>query len=62
VVNPPPEKLQEARLSMPFFMHPRASMDLSVLDCCVDEANPKQYSDITAGAFLDERLREIGLK
>lgn len=62
VVNPPPEKLQEARLSMPFFMHPRASMDLSVLECCVDEAKPKQYSDITAGAFLDERLREIGLK
>jgi isopenicillin N synthase-like dioxygenase len=62
VVNPPLEKLQEARLSMPFFMHPRASMDLSVLDCCVDEANPKQYSDITAGAFLEQRLREIGLK
>lgn len=62
VVNPPPEKLQEARLSMPFFMHPRASMDLSVLDCCVDEGHPKQFSDITAGAFLEQRLREIGLK
>ncbi|MBT5708118.1 isopenicillin N synthase family oxygenase [bacterium] len=62
VVNPPPEKLQVARLSMPFFMHPRASMDLSVLKCCVDDSNPKRFSDITAGAFLDERLREIGLK
>lgn len=62
VVNPPPEKLQEARLSMPFFMHPQASMDLSVLDCCVDDAHPKKYSDTTAGAFLEQRLREIGLK
>ena len=24
--------------------------------------NPKAYDDTTAGEFLDERLREIGLK
>lgn len=62
VVNPPREKMGEARLSMPFFMHPRASMDLSVLSACVDAEHPKQFEDITAGEFLDQRLREIGLK
>ena len=62
VVNPPPERCHEARLSMPFFMHPKASMDLSALECCMDEEHPKQFEDITAGAFLQERLREIGLK
>lgn len=62
VVNPPPERCHEARLSMPFFMHPKAGMDLSALDACIDAEHPKQFEDITAGAFLQERLREIGLK
>ena len=62
VVNPPKEKLNEARISMPFFMHPKAGMDLSVLDCCVDTDHPKRFADISAGAFLEQRLREIGLK
>jgi len=35
---------------------------LAALDSCVDQANPKQWTDITAGEFLDQRLREIGLK
>jgi isopenicillin N synthase-like dioxygenase len=51
-----------SRYSIPFFMHPRNEMDLTCLDSCVDEKNPKQYNDMTAGEFLDERLREIGLK
>jgi hypothetical protein len=37
-------------------------MDLSCLDLCVDAEHPKVYDDITAGEYLDERLREIGLK
>jgi len=62
VVNPPKELLHTSRYSIPFFMHPRAEMDLTCLESCVDEKNPKQYEDMTAGEFLDERLKEIGLK
>ena len=62
VVNPPREKMGTSRFSIPFFMHPISSMDLTCLDSCVDADHPKQYEDVTAGEFLDERLREIGLK
>jgi isopenicillin N synthase-like dioxygenase len=62
VVNPPREKMGTSRFSIPFFMHPRSSMDLSCLPNCVSEDNPKQFDDITAGEFLDERLQELGLK
>lgn len=62
VVNPPREKMHTSRYSIPFFMHPHAQMDLSCLENCIDEQNPKQYEDITAGQFLDQRLAEIGLK
>jgi len=62
VVNPPLEKMNSSRYSIPFFMHPRADMDLSCLPICVDEQHPKSFEDITAGDFLDERLRELGLK
>ena len=34
---------------------------LDVLKECIDEKNPKQFDDITAGEFLNERLRELGL-
>ena len=62
VVNPPKEKMKMSRFSIPFFMHPRSEMDLSCLSSCIDGENPKQYEDLTAGQFLDERLKEIGLK
>lgn len=62
VVNPPPEKLHLPRYSIPFFMHPRSEMSLAALPNCVDQNHPKQWPDITAGEFLDQRLREIGLK
>lgn len=62
VVNPPREKWHQPRLSIPFFLHPRSEMDLTVLDKCVDEKHPQVYEPITAGEYLDERLREIGLK
>lgn len=61
VVNPPREKLDTPRYSIPFFLHPFSSMDLTCLESCVDEQHPKQFTDITAGDFLTERLREIGL-
>ena len=60
VVNPPKEKMNTERFSIPFFMHPRSEMDLTCLENCVSEANPKQYEDINAGDFLAERLAEIG--
>ena len=62
VVNPPRELMNTSRYSIPFFMHPRSEMDLSCLENCIDDAHPKQYEDITAGEFLNERLAEIGLK
>ena len=62
VVNPPREKMNSPRYSIPFFMHPRGDMDLSSLESCISTENPKIYEDMTAGAFLDERLRELGLK
>ena len=62
VINPPKELWGTSRYSIPFFMHPISEMKLDVLDSCVDDNNPKQFDDITAGQFLDERLRELGLK
>jgi isopenicillin N synthase-like dioxygenase len=62
VVNPPRDLMKSSRYSVPFFLHPRMSMDLTCLDSCVDAQHPKFYEDMTAGEYLDERLREIGLK
>jgi len=62
VVNPPREQMKNSRFSVPFFLHPKPDMDLTCLESCIDAAHPKAYSDITAGEYLDERLREIGLK
>ena len=62
VVNPPEKLMGTPRYSIPFFMHPRSEMSLAVLPGCVDAQNPKHFDNITAGEFLDERLREIGLK
>ncbi len=62
VVNPPKELWGSSRYSIPFFMHPISEMKLDVLENCIDAENPKQFEDITAGDFLDERLRELGLK
>jgi isopenicillin N synthase-like dioxygenase len=62
VVNPPREMMKYSRYSVPFFLHPKSNMDLACLTSCIEQNNPKQYEDITAGEYLDERLREIGLK
>jgi isopenicillin N synthase-like dioxygenase len=62
VVNPPREKMNTPRYSIPFFMHPRSDMSLAALPSCVDAEHPKLWPDITAGEFLDQRLAEIGLK
>ena len=61
VINPPKELWGTSRYSIPFFMHPISDMKLNVLEGCVDENNPKAFEDITAGEFLTERLKELGL-
>jgi isopenicillin N synthase-like dioxygenase len=48
VVNPTGDGARRARLSMPLFLHPWPHVRLSATH--------------TAGEYLDERLREIGLK
>jgi len=62
VVNPPRELWGTSRFSIPFFLHPKSSMSLACLPGCIDANHPKAYPDATAGEYLDERLREIGLK
>jgi isopenicillin N synthase-like dioxygenase len=62
VVNPPRELMKNSRYSVPFFLHPVSNMDLTSLPSTIDAEHPKLYTDTTAGEYLDERLREIGLK
>ncbi|MDQ6812870.1 MAG: isopenicillin N synthase family oxygenase [Bacteroidota bacterium] len=62
VVNPKREQWHTSRFSMPFFLHPKSNMSLACLESCIDQQHPKAYPDATAGEYLDERLREIGLK
>jgi isopenicillin N synthase-like dioxygenase len=61
VVNPPRESWGSSRYSIPFFMHPVSDMPLNCLEKCIDEIHPKQFEDITAGDYLNERLVELGL-
>jgi isopenicillin N synthase-like dioxygenase len=62
VVNPPRELWGTSRFSIPFFLHPQSQMSLACLSSCISSDKPKLYEDYTAGQYLDERLREIGLK
>lgn len=57
VVNP--EGPNVSRYSMPFFMHPASDVSLKVLPSC--EGDGAKWPEITAGEFLAERLRAIGL-
>ena len=61
VVNPPREDWGKSRFSIPFFTHPISEMPLNCLPECINDTLPKVYDDITAGEFLNERLRELGL-
>ncbi len=62
VVNPPREKWGTSRFSIPFFLHPRSEMRLDCLESCVTSSYQLHYGPISAGEYLNERLREIGLK
>lgn len=57
VVNPAGPNV--SRYSMPFFMHPTSATSLRCLPSCVGAG--AQFPEISAGEFLAERLREIGL-
>ncbi len=57
VVNPQGPNV--SRYSMPFFMHPASDVSLKCLPTC--EGEGAKWPEITAGEFLAERLREIGL-
>lgn len=57
VVNPDGPNV--SRYSMPFFMHPTLATSLRVLPSCLGEG-PK-FPESTAGEYLHERLKAIGL-
>jgi isopenicillin N synthase-like dioxygenase len=59
VVNPGSDRTR--RFSMPFFAHPRRDVDLTPLPGCVARTGVQQFPAITAGEYLMQRLREIGL-
>lgn len=63
VRNPEGEAAGRARYSMPFFLHFRPDFVIETLPGCIDAAHPDRYRQaITANDYLDQRLREIGLK
>lgn len=60
VVNP--AQSHEERFSMPCFVHPRKEVDLTPLPGCVARTGGiAKFASVTAGEYLDQRLREIGL-
>jgi len=63
VVNPPEARRGVARLSTPFFVHFEPDYLIQTLPSCVVPGRPDRYPEpITAHAYLQERLQEIGLR
>ena len=68
VRNPAGPRAAHSRYSMPFFLHLRSDFPFVTLPQCITAQNPDRYapkdgqSPITADDYLQERLREIGLK
>lgn len=57
-----PDNSRERRFSVPYFVHPRSEASLSPLASCVKRTGgTKSFRDITAGEYLMQRLKEIGL-
>jgi isopenicillin N synthase-like dioxygenase len=57
-----PDNPQECRFSIPFFVHPRPEVDLTPLPTCVARTGGiPRFPSLTAGEYLAQRLREIGL-
>ncbi|MCW1428111.1 isopenicillin N synthase family dioxygenase [Novosphingobium sp. JCM 18896] len=63
VRNPAGDRARHSRYSMPFFLHLRSDFRFETLQQCVTPENPDRYPvSISADDYLQERLREIGLK
>jgi isopenicillin N synthase-like dioxygenase len=60
VVNP--DSPDAVRYSMPFFCHPRPEVMLDTPAALLSPGESKKFPPITAHDFLEQRLREIGLK
>lgn len=60
VVNP--RDASSDRYSMPCFIHPRKSVDLTPMASAIARTGgTAQYPSLSAGEYLEKRLREIGL-
>lgn len=57
VINPSSDS--SARYSMPFFVHPHSKAALKCIPSCAKGG--EKYPEISAGDFLTQRLKEIGL-
>jgi len=63
VRNPDASRARFSRYSMPFFLHLRSDFPIRTLPQCITPDNPDRYPQpILADEFLQQRLREIGLK
>ncbi len=63
VRNPVGDRARHSRYSMPFFVHLRSDFMIRTLPGCISAENPDRYPEpLSADDFLQERLREIGLK
>ncbi len=57
-----PRNDRDRRFSMPFFVHPRKTVDLTPLPHCIARTGGQaRYPSWTAGTYLAQRLQEIGL-
>ncbi|MEM9009177.1 MAG: 2-oxoglutarate and iron-dependent oxygenase domain-containing protein [Cyanobacteria bacterium P01_F01_bin.86] len=60
VTNPANDR--DRRFSLPFFVHPRPEVDLSPHPTCITRTGGQpHFPNLTAGAYLTQRLQEIGL-
>jgi isopenicillin N synthase-like dioxygenase len=63
VVNPKPERSRFPRYSTPYFLHFRPDYEIKTLPGCITADRPNRYpAPLNAQDFLEERLREIGLR
>ncbi len=62
VVRPAGDAAKVSRYSMPYFLHFAPEIEIKTLPSCITADNPDRYTTpITAQAFLEQRLAEIGL-
>ena len=57
----PSDASERHRYSLPYFAHPYPTCDLSVREAFVRPGEAPRYPPTRAAAFLNERLKEIGL-